>query len=60
MDLHLIAAFVFVCHTIAINIVQFRHRNDEASREKQKRKIVNGNVDWPLYIVKGGILKERD
>lgn len=33
MEAQAIAAFFLVCHTIAINIVQFRPRKD-----KQKRK----------------------
>lgn len=50
MDLNLAALFLFVCHTIAINIVQFRHRNDEVSPIKPKRKMVIVGADMPIYL----------
>lgn len=50
MDLTVVTLFILACHTIAINIVQFRHRNDQAPSLKAKRKIVVLGVDMPVVV----------
>lgn len=55
----LAVSFFLVCHTIAINIVIWRHRND-APLPKHKRKIVSidGAKDTPIFITQGGKLSK--
>jgi hypothetical protein len=62
MDIPLpqITALLLICHTIAISIVQFRHRNDiPAIKPKRKNIVIEGHEDMPVFISQGCHLPKK-